>query len=292
MTSKETFMKNYTSLMEKTNNSNLAEVLQFCNYFQSDDIELFKEYKERLDKGLKIIDFVELFGKRYGLDPAKDLKQIAYLFLKNTLSEGVCFHLGSSANYNSIMTRGLGIKGMRVEDDLDYVKLKETLSSDLFRKLQPFAATKVEGKTFYSNVPILEARYGSMPEWIIELKKNYSSVEEELKKDPNAYKLVSQLLNKYDKKYSGYSKQLFLFPNPLNMSEEKINSLLKLMPSADVMAYIYCNVLAQKDLSTSDYIPPRSILAVDLDSYKISYSNKEGEIVEYGDSTSNKVSNI
>ena len=282
MSNKEEFMKNYTSLMNKTNNNDIKNVLEFCNYFKCDDLNLFNEYKAFVDKGIKVTDLIVLYGKRYNLNPVRDEKEIMKLFVKNTIQDGFSYHLGNSVNNESIMKKGFGINslGLKTEEDKDYELLKSSLDEEVFHNLEPFYKTKVSGKTFFSNVPILDARYGDRPEWLIELKNNYDNIKNELNEENNI--LVSGIIDKYDRKYNNTSKRLYLIKNPLQISDDKIESLSKVMSASDVINYLYSNVLNQKDLSTDSYIPSDDIMSIDLNTYKISYS-KDGEIIEYND---------
>ena len=290
MNSKEDFMKNYTSLMNKTNNADIKSVLEFCKYFQCDDLDLYNEYKKCLDKGIRVIDLIQLYAKRYNLSLARDDKQIMKLFIKNTIQEGFSYHLGNSVNKDSIMKNGFGISFSvpKTEEDKDYELLESSLDSDIFRELEPFHKTKTNGRTYFSNIPILEARYGDRPEWLIELKKNFDNVKSKL--DESSYKLISDMIGKYDKKYNNTSKQLYLISNPLKIDNQRLETLGNIMPAVDVISYLYENVLEQKDLSTDDYISPDNIMSIDLNTYKISYS-KDGEIIEYSDSSKN-VANV
>ena len=140
------------------------------------------------------------------------------------------------------------------------------------------------------SVPILNARYGDRPEWLIELKNNFNSVKDELGNNSN---LVLGIIDKYDKKYNNRSKQLYLLPNPIKtkLSDSKIDMLTSAMSAVDVINYLYSNVLKQKDMSTTEYISPDDILSVDLNTYKISYS-KDGEIIEYSDSDKGVINSI
>ena len=286
--SKDSFMKNYNSLIKKTDGKDLDLVLQFCNYFQSDDLNLFNEYKKHSANGcdsMSIDELIELYGKRYQLSPERDMEQIAKVFINNVIQEGYVFHLNSTANYETIMKNGLGLSaiGRKTEERKDYELLQSTLNEDVFRRLQPYHGDKKGSKVYYSNRPILYARYGQMPEWIMELKTNFSDVEGQL--NSNDKELVKGIVNKYDKKYANSSRQLFLLPNPLKeqITPALIDSLLKDTPPKQLITALFVGKLSSiesVDSYYTGYFAPEDMLSVDLNDLSISY-NKDGEVVKY-----------
>lgn len=286
-------MKNYKSLKNKVGTDKMNSLIQFCNYFQSDDVNLFNEYIASVDAQnlLPVDKLIELYGKRYQLNPERDKEQIKDIFIRNVLEEGYCFHLNSSANYESIMKNGLGLSaiGRKTEERRDYELLKSTLSEDVFRRLQPFHGEKKGSKVYYSNMPMLNASYGQMSEWIMNLRSNFSLVENSLRNNPSHYELVTSIINKYNRKYNNQSKKLFLIPNPL---KEKAALIKESSKGADPKIVIksICDVLREKDAFYTGYIPPETMLSVDLNDYSISY-NRDGEIVKYStESNQNTIS--
>ena len=286
--SKDNFMKNYNSLINKTDGKDLDLVLQFCNYYQSDDLNLFNEYKKYSVNGcdsISIDSLIELYGKRYQLSPERDIEQIAKIFVNNVIQEGYVFHLNSTANYESIMKNGLGLSaiGRKTEERKDYELIQSTLSEDVFRRLQPYHGEKKGSKVYYSTKPILYARYGKMPEWIMELKTNYPDVEGQL--NSNVRELIKGIINKYNKKYANSSRQLFLLPNPLKeqITPALIDSLLKDTPPKQLITALFAGKLSSiesVDSYYTGYFAPEDMLSVDLNDLSISY-NKDGEVVKY-----------
>lgn len=286
--SKDSFMKNYNSLIKKTDGKDLDLVLQFCNYFQSDDLNLFNEYKKHSANGcdsMSIDELIELYGKRYQLSPERDMEQIAKVFINNVIQEGYVFHLNSTANYESIMKNGLGLSavGRKTEERKDYELIQSTLSEDTFRRLQPYHGEKKGSKVYYSTKPIFYARYGKMPEWIMELKTNYPDVEGQL--NSNDRELIKSIINKYDRKYANSSRQLFLLPNPLKeqITPTLIDSLLKDTPPKQLITALFVGKLSSiesVDSYYTGYFAPEDMISVDLKDLSISY-NKDGEVVKY-----------
>ena len=191
-----------------------------------------------------------------------------YLFIQNDINNGVVYHLNSSANFDSIMEQGIGLSaiGLKTEERQDYEKLQSSIAPELFKKLEPFVGDKSGSKVYYSCTPILNARYGDRPEWLKELKINSSILDE----GTPEYDLVHQVLDKYDRKYDGSGKVLFIFPNPIQLTTSNIEEALKNSSPRDVINMCF-SFLEQKDQFTDKHIPSSSILAVNLktcDMYK------------------------
>ncbi len=292
--SKDTFMKNYSSLINKTRGNDLDIVLQFCNYFQSDDFSLFEEYRKIYNQNSLPIDkLFELYGKRYNLSPERDKAQIVKIFANNVIQDGYVFHLNSSANYESIMKSGLGLSaiGRKTEERKDYELLQSSLDYDIFRKLQPWHGDKKGSKVYYSNRPILYARYGLRPEWIMELKNNLPAVDGRL--DSNNRELINGIVSKYDRKYENSVRQLFLLPNPLKdmITPAAIDDLLKDIPPEQLMSALYDKKLSGVDECFTGYFAPENMLSVDLNNYSISY-NKDGEVVKYSTGSNQNTASV
>lgn len=269
-------IENYDSLMKKLQLvgeeiglRKLGMMIRFCVFFQTDDIELFRQFASLHDGVSSMIDvddFIELYAKRYGLDAQSDIKKIMDIFIDNAIYNGVSYHLNSSANFDSIMELGLGISavGLKTPEREDYERLEKLVKPDIFRKLQPFRGEKDGSKLYYSNVPIFNARYGDRPEWLKELKLNSFVLEEYLE----AKNLVDEVLRKYDSKYNDSKRMLFLIPNPASrISKEVINTFLKNNTPQVVISYFLNTVLSAKDMNTKEHIPASLIVAVDLENF-------------------------
>ena len=154
-------IEDYNSLKQKTNDTDIGLMIQFCTYFQSDDETLYQEFKrlskESLSESINTEDLINLYAKRYNLSPQTHIEQIMHLFINNAITNGVAYHLNSSANFDSIMELGLGISaiGLKTEERQDYERLQASIPEDTFRRLQPFVGDKKGSKVYYSNKPIL-----------------------------------------------------------------------------------------------------------------------------------------
>lgn len=279
-------IENYNSLRKKIGSNEIGLMIQFCSLFQTDDIELFLEFKNKSSSSVfEIIDensLIELYAKRYNLDSKNDIKEIMYIFIDNAINNGVSYHLNSSANFSSIMETGLGISaiGLKTEERQDYERLEKITNPETFRKLQPFAGEKKGSKLYYSNIPILRSRYGDRPEWLKELKLNSFILEDEPETETKIF--VNTILKKYDEKYLGAEKMLFLIPIPeLNLSREKIEVLLRKRSPQDIIAY-FLHFLTQKDLYTNKHIPSSKIVAIDLNTFDLYFKNENGIISNLG----------
>lgn len=283
----EKLVENYNSLLRKLELDDtltvidIGNVIRFCSLFWSDDVELFKEFDliSRSSSNSATGEFsyeninrvIKLFAKRYGLNLQAEMEKVMYLFIQNAINNGISYHLGSSANFQSIMELGLGIEaiGFKTEEREDY----EKLISSGGEKLLPFRGSNAS-KLFYSNKPILGARYGIKPEWLMELKLNYVLVADiELKR------IVDDILKKYDEKYKDAYRMLFLIPfQKSQLSETTVGKWLSYgaLPS-DIVSGLW-SVLEQKDLHTSSHIPSSDILAVDLKDFSMYCRDEYGDV--------------
>ena len=269
-------IEDYNSLKQKVGNEDIGLLIQFCTYFQSDDESLYKEFrrlsKESLSESIDTEDLIALYAKRYNLSPQTHIEQIMHLFINNAITNGIAYHLNSSANFDSIMETGLGISaiGLKTEERKDYERLQASIPAETFKRLQPFVGEKKGSKLYYSNKPILRARYGDRPEWLKELKINSYAVKD----DPHSRTLVDQVLHKYDRKYEFADKMLFLIPHPLApVAASATEQLLQTHSPEQIINYFNTAVLSQKDLHTDKHIPSSSIIAVDLKNYNM-YARK------------------
>jgi len=276
-------IENYNSLRDRVPENEIGTLLQFCHIFRSDDINLYNEFKHNcLTAGNQLVanKLIELYGKRYDIDPKVDMEKLMYLFIQNVINSGVSYHLGSSANFESIMTLGLNqsAAGIKTPERQDYEKLHQMLGEEMFNKLQPFHGEKEKSKLYYSNIPILNARYGDRPEWLKELKLNYSL----LKENSEEQKIVKELLDKYEEKYKDATKVLFIIPCPTTIhqiTEDKVEEWLIKRTPQDIISILTNNILNQKDLDTERYINSAVIIAVNLKNGKL-YGMENGELVE------------
>ena len=276
-------IEDYNSLRSKAPSSSIGLIIQFCSYFQTDDPELFKEFERAIassySETIGTNKLIDLYAKRYNLNPQTDIEQIMHLFINNTLTNGISYHLNSSANFPSIMEQGLGISaiGLKTEERQDYERLKAAIDPDTFKMLQPFHREKEGSKLYFSNIPILKARYGDRPEWLKELKSNSFIVKD----NPEARTLVDEVLHKYDQKYEFAEKMLFLIPNPApTISDEILGELQKNMSPRDIINYLHNGLLTQKDLYTNRHIASSNIIAVDLKSHNMYIRKEDGTVAE------------
>lgn len=274
-------IEDYNSLRTKVESANVGLMIQFCSYFQTDNVDLYKEFEQAVKSSttgtLTTNNLINLYAKRYNLNPQTDVKQIMHLFINNTLTNGISYHLNSSANFQSIMEIGLGVSaiGLKTEERQDYERLQASITPETFKKLQPFHGEKQGSKLYFSNIPILNARYGDRPEWLKELKLNSFMVED----NPKTLALVDEILHKYDRKYEFADKMLFLIPNPApTISDEMIEDLEKSMSPRDIISYLHNNLLSKKDLHTSKHIPSSSIIAVDLKTHDMHIRKENGTV--------------
>lgn len=278
--SQSKLIEDYNSLRTKVDNPNIGQMIQFCTYFQTDDLELYREYESALRKSpgetISTDKLIELYAKRYNLNPHTHIEQIMNLFVNNAIINGTAYHLNSSANFDSIMETGLGISaiGLKTEERQDYEQLQATLPEQTFRQLQPFTGEKKGSKVFYSNIPILNARYGDRPEWLKELKTNSKYVE----LTPQERQAVDKVLHKYDIKYEFAEKMLFLLPHPLaNVANSAMEELSESYSPKQIISY-FNQVLGQKDMHTDKHIPSSNIIAVNLKTHDIYARKSNGEV--------------
>ena len=270
------FIENYKNIIPQVNKEDLGDVVRFCSLFKSDDIELFNKFKYSKQS---IDDIINIYAEEYDLDPKADIEKIMYLFIQNAINNGFSYHLNSSANRSSILEIGLGTSsiGMKTEERSDYEKLEEIASPELFRKLEPFHGDKKGSKVYYSNQPILSARYGKMPEWIQELKINSEFID--FGNEKEAKKFVDEILEKYDQKYSNKSRDLFILPFlGKKLNEDIVEQLLKNYSPKEVMEILYQNVLNAKDEYYTNHISSSEIVSIDLENLNLNIRGRDGEI--------------
>ena len=270
-------IENYNSLKSKLNSDRIDAIIAFCIYFQSDDEILYKEfesiYQDMCLGNIRTKALINLYAQRYNLDPNKDIETIRDIFLNNTIDEGFSYHLNSSANFSTIMEKGLGLSaiGIKTEERKDYEILQQSIPFEIFRMLQPYHGEKQGSKVYYSNIPILYARYGDRPEWLKELKLS-SKIPDLLEQGSAEQKLVNNILEKYEKKYKEAKKVLFLIPNPWSaIIKPKLEKILPMMPPEEMISYFLDRILTQKDLYTTEHIEPNNIIAVNLESLDMIY---------------------
>lgn len=273
-------IEDYNSLRTKVENPDIGSLIQFCTYFQTDDLNLYQEFQrynqKKLGETIEPDELITLYAKRYNLNPQTDIEQIMHLFVNNAITNGVVYHLNSSANLDSIMEVGLGISaiGLKTEERQDYERLQASMNETTFRRLQPFSGEKKGSKLYYSNKPILHARYGDRPEWLKELKQNSSYVE----LTPQEREQVNQVLHKYDIKYEFAEKMLFLLPHPLaTVANKAVNELSEEYSPQQIISY-FNQILGNKDAHTDKHVSSSEIIAVDLKSHDMIIRKSNGEI--------------
>ena len=274
------FINTYASLISQVGTKEMSTVLKFCNLFHSDNIELYTKFK---NSNQTPNDIINIYAEMHGLDPQRDIDTIEHIFEQNVFSQGVSYHLNNSANLENILNLGLGISsiGLKTEERKDKEKLKELVKPKVLKKLQPYYESEHEGnkgKVFFSAHPILTARYGKMPEWIQELKSNYNVFKDdpEYPIDNEAKYFIESILQKYNDKYTGKPKMLFILPYSgivRNRFDYKNCSLEQIIQN------IYNNVLGEKDNSTTKYIPGSSIISIDLKNGDMYVSDRENGII-------------
>lgn len=270
------FIENYTKLMSQVNRDDLEKVVRFCSLFKTDDFELFNKFK---NSSQSVEDIINIYAERYNLNPESDIERIMYVFIQNSINNGVSYHLNSSANRSSILNIGLGTSsiGIKTEERSDYERLEEIASPELFKQLEPFHGDKKGSKVYYSNKPILHARYGKMPEWIQELKINSSFVDfgDELE----TKRLVDEILQKYDKKYSNKGRDLFILPYlGKKISEDNLELLLEKYPPKVIMSLLYTNSLNSVDEYYTKHISGSNMISIDLENLNLHFVGRNGEI--------------
>lgn len=273
-------IEDYNSLRSQVENPDIGLLIQFCTYFQTDDINLYREFErynqKKLGETIDTEELITLYAKRYNLNPQTNITQIMNLFVNNAITNGIAYHLNSSANFDSIMESGLGLSaiGLKTEERKDYERLQAAMDEETFKRLQPFTGEKKGSKLYYSNKPILKARYGDRPEWLKELKINERGAE----LLPQQRKLVDEILHKYDIKYEFAEKMLFLIPHPLaGVANNAMQELAEEYSPRQVIAY-FNQLLANKDAHTDKHIPSSNIIAVDLKTKDMYARKANGEV--------------
>lgn len=270
------FVKNYLNLISQVDKNDLGKVIRFCSLFNTDDIELYNKFKNSSQSSE---DVINLYAERYDLDSQNDIEEIMYAFIQNAINNGVSYHLNSSANRSSILNMGLGTSaiGIKTEERSDYERLEEITSSELFNKLEPFHGDKKGSKVYYSNKPILNARYGKMPEWIQELKINSDFVD--FGEEQEAKKFVDEILKKYEKKYFNKGRDILILPYlGKKISEDEVEQLLKRYSPKDIIGLLYRGVLNSVDEYYTSHISGTNIISIDLENLNLYFMGRNGEI--------------
>ncbi len=286
--SQEKFAKNYISLMFQVDKNDLGNVLRFCSLFKTDDIKLFNKFK---NSSQSVKDLINLYAEIYDLNPQKDIEKIMRIFIQNAINNGVSYHISSLANRSSIFANGLvaNTTGIKTEERIDYEKLEQVSTPELFRKLEPFHNDMKEGRIYYSNVPILDVRYG-VPEWLQELKINSDFVNfgnEELAK-----KTVDEILKKYEKKYVTNDRDIYILPYlGRTISESDIKGLLAQFSPKDIIEILYDNVLCGVDEYCTHDVSNSNIISIDMENLNLHFLGKDGKIVTISPYTENKQKN-
>ena len=275
------FKKNYSSLISKIDTEEISDrdyeaLVSFCALLRSDDLELYNEYKSKY-RNLTDDFLIYFFAKRYNLDPEKQLADILRKIINNGINDGVCYHMGSSANYESIMTDGLNTDcvGVLTEESEDYKQLCEMIPRNRLKYVFPFNADKKEPTLYYSNKPVVNTRYGNGPEWLQELKLNFNTSEMTLAERD----LAREILSKYKIKYDGAHKVLYVLPGLAKKIPEEAIEQMTSLPNIDMVISSIGAVLERNNESEKVYLSPGHFLALDLDSLDLSYTDDYGEIV-------------
>lgn len=272
------FIKNYTSLMAKVDKEEIGSVVRFCTLFQSDNIDLYNRYKDSQEE---VEDIINLYAECYGFDPEKDIEEIMWKFFRNTVEEGVVYHLNSSANLESIMTNGLGTSsiGIKTPERQDYEKLESLLPQKTFEKLLPFHGEKSGSRVYYSCKPMLYASYGKMPEWIRKLKENawVFDYPDEFEVSDEARNFIDEILEKYNNKYSDSKRMLFVLPLlEEKITEEDIKRMLANESPLEIMRYMDL-LLQEADEYYIGHVSPANIIAIDLEICNLHLIGEDGQ---------------
>lgn len=272
--SRDEFIKNYISLISQVGKDDLDKVVWFCNIFKSDNIELFNKFK---NSSQSVDDIIQIYAERYNLDGQLDIEKIMNVFIRNVIDNGVSYHLNSSANRSSILSIGLGTSsiGIKTEERRDYERLEKIASPELFRKLEPFHGDKKGSKVYYSARPILNARYGKMPEWIQELNLNAEFTD--FGDENEAKGLVDEILQKYNKKYANRGRDLFILPY---LGKKISSEELKKSFNSPQMAieFVYNMLLNLNDEFYTGCIPGNEITSIDLENMDLHFLDRDGKI--------------
>lgn len=271
----EKFAKSYISLMSQVDRNDLEEVLRFCSLFKTDDIGLFNKFTNSSQSSE---DLINLYAEIYELDTQKDIEKIMYIFIQNAINNGVSYHLSSSANRSSIFANGLvaNTEGIKTEERLDYEKLERICTPELFIKLEPFYGDMKEGRIYYSNIPILDARYG-VPEWLQELKINSRFVD--FGNEQVAKKTVDEILQKYEKKYTDATRDIYILPYlGQTFSKSDIEKLLEQFSPKDIIEMLYYNLLSSVNKYCTHNVPNSNMISIDLENLNLHFLGKSGKI--------------
>lgn len=262
-------IKNYNSLMNKLNDkSKISEILIYCTLFQNDDLDLFMDFIKDFDVVTCNYNFDSIstiYSKIYGIT---DKKEILKRFINNAINEGVSYHIGSSANYISIMEHGLGLSNYEPEEVKDYKLLVNGLG-DKTKRVLPFNNKDYGKKLCYSCRPILSSRYGSKPEWLMELELNCGTFDS----GSPERELIDHILNKYEKKYSRATKVLFITPNlQISIPSQDIDRLVNSGPEDVIFNILTNNFLVNKDMSSDKTIDSSNLIMMDFKTFKLGKS--------------------
>lgn len=273
--SQEKFIKSYISLMSQVDRNDLEKLLRFCSLFKTDDLELFNKFKNSSQSSK---DLINLYAEIYGFDPQKDIEKIMYIFIQNAINNGVSYHLSNSANRSSIFANGLvaNTSGIKTEERLDYEKLERISTPELFRKLEPFYRDMKEGRIYYSNIPILDARYG-VPEWLQELKINSSFVD--FGNEQVVKKTVDEILQKYEEKYVDTARDIYILPYlGRTFSKSDVEKLLKQFSPKDIIEILYENILHSVNEYCTHDVPNSNMISIDIENLNLHFLGKSGKI--------------
>ena len=232
----------YSELNWTRQEATIPEILEFCNYFRQEDIELFDEYRKIYqetefqpvrEKSKKI---VELYKRKLGITSEND-KRLLETILEVIGNNGLGFHLTNNIDVKNIIENGLDPKAK--SDSVGRLReIKNSLSKETVGELFPYQGSD-EDKYSYSTNPRLNVSYGRCPEWLLnltsyayntgtELPEVLEDIAELCKENGESPESIETLLKFTEENYKKYlktRKEMVVFPNTKDIDISVFNGM-------------------------------------------------------------------
>lgn len=282
MESLEKFKNYYSSLISKVDNvDDLALLIKFCYYFESDDVNLFREYKNNYKEGKNNTDLIiYLLCKRYKLNPVTEGKVIRNMYINNVYNNGLSFYLTQDVNVDEIFAKGINPKD-GTDEIRDIKNTQELLTPVGLNNFFPnFNKKDLNKITCFRDYKML---YEIPPLWLRDLTKSIEDIDNLAKYEtPLAKKELLRLDREYAYKYEDASRVIALVPNSyLGKSMEDIpyiyyeNLDRDQMDERSTINKYELLFQTQKDVTTANYIPSYDLILIDAKTARIIESKEK-----------------
>lgn len=272
----------YNELNVTTPEATIPEMLEFCNYFRTEDIKIFDEYrkiyqetefKATKEKAKRI---VELYKKKLGIASENDPKLLETI-LEIIGNDGLGFHLTNNIDVKNITENGLDPKAKI--DSVEKIKeIKKQLSKETIWQLFPYQGSD-ENKYSYSTNPRLNVNYGRCPEWLLnltsyayntntelsEVLEDISDLCQENGESSESTETLLKFTEENYKKYLTTRKKMIVFPNTKEIDRNIFNG----MTAEEACIMIISSKEKGIDERGQKPISPEQIAVIDIKSREI-----------------------